>query len=411
MFSQTELIYSIACTVYVTTCLMFAAVRWFHVCPDTKKQKDYYYPARRVVTLFYLTGIVLVPYILAPQSSEAWLLAKGYLPLANFYFCAVLLFTYFGKMKRWRRWQMSGWVATVLTMSSVAMLLGIALWPGYHLTEATEQTLTMMVIAVGLLMTLYCALAIWQVVQWIREFNNDNYSNPDDFPKGFAQCVLFVPVIEAVLIWPMIILDSPTYVALAFLLLSVFNVAFLISILSSKREDDPLSRMLEHAEPEEETAENEEPTDEDTEKCPPQPATAVSEKLPDVSADSRSDNGTTKQRRKPKEIPEQTRRKIIEGIEQALIKQQFFLNPHLTLNDVAEVCGYGQTYVSKVFKEKYGGFYDHINMLRFRYADDYMHQHPDITKEEAIIKAGFADRTAYYRFKKHLFPEDAQDTI
>ena len=90
MFSQTELIYSIACTVYVTTCLMFAAVRWFHVCPDTKKQKDYYYPARRVVTLFYLTGIVLVPYILAPQSSEAWLLAKGYLPLANFYFCAVL---------------------------------------------------------------------------------------------------------------------------------------------------------------------------------------------------------------------------------------------------------------------------------------------------------------------------------
>ena len=164
---------------------------------------------------------------------------------------------------------MSGWVATVLTMSSVAVLLGIALWPGYHLTEATEQTLTMMVIAVGLLMTLYCALAIWQVVQWIREFNNDNYSNPDDFPKGFAQCVLFVPVIEAVLIWPMIILDSPAYVATAFLLLSVFNVAFLISILSPKREDDPLSRMLEHAEPEEGTAEVEEPTDDDVKNCPP----------------------------------------------------------------------------------------------------------------------------------------------
>ena len=269
MLSQTELIYSIACTVYLTTCPMFAAVRWFHVCPTTKEQKDYYYPARRVITLFYLTGVVLVPYILAPQSSEAWLLAKGYLPLANFYFCAVLLFTYFGKMKRWRRWRMSGWVATVLTMSSVAVLLGIALWPGYHLTEATEQTLTMMVIAVGLLMTLYCALAIWQVVQWIREFNNDHYSNPDDFPKGFAQCVLFVPVIEAVLIWPMIILDSPAYVATAFLLLSVFNVAFLISILSPKREDDPLSRMLEHAEPEEGTAEVEEPTDDDVKNCPP----------------------------------------------------------------------------------------------------------------------------------------------
>ena len=140
--------------------------------------------------------------------------------------------------------------------------------------------------------------------------------------------------------------------------------------------------------------------------APPQLATAVTEKRPDDAVDVSSSNETTKQRRKPREIPDLTRRKIIEGIEQALTRQQLFLNPHLTLGDVAEVCGYGQTYVSKVFKEKYGGFYDHINMLRFRYADDYMHQHPDITKEEAIIKAGFADRTAYYRFRKHFSPED-----
>ena len=137
MLLQTELIYSIACTVYVTTCLMFAAVRWFHVCPTTKEQKDYYYPARRVITLFYLTGIVLVPYILAPQSREAWLLAKGFLPLANFYFCAVLLFTYFGKMKGWRCWRLSERVATVLTFASIVALLGIALWPDHHLTAAT----------------------------------------------------------------------------------------------------------------------------------------------------------------------------------------------------------------------------------------------------------------------------------
>ena len=383
------MMYSIACTVYVTTCLMFAAVRWFHVCPSTKAQKDYYYPARRVVTLFYLTGIVLVPYILAPQSREAWLLAKGYLPLANFYFCAVLLFTYFGKMKGWRRWRLSGWVATALTFASVAVLLGVALWPGYHLTAATEQALTTMVIAVGLLMTLYCALPIWQVWQWIREFNTDNYSNPDDFPRGFAQRVLVVPVIEVVLVWPMIILDSPAYVATAFLLLSVFNVAFLISILSPKREDDPLSRILEHAETDEDTADSEEPTDEEAKSYSPQPNADVAEK----------------HKRKSREIPNQTRRKIIDGIEQALTRQQLFLNPHLTLGDVTEVCGYGQTYVSKVFKERYGGFYDHINLLRFRYADDYMRRHPEITKEEAIIKAGFADRTAYYRVKKHFLPE------
>lgn len=37
MYSQPELIYSIACSAYVVTCLMFAAVRWFHVCPGAKE--------------------------------------------------------------------------------------------------------------------------------------------------------------------------------------------------------------------------------------------------------------------------------------------------------------------------------------------------------------------------------------
>ena len=360
MFSQAELIYSIACTVYVTTCLMFAAVRWFHVCPDTKAHKDYYYPARRVVTLFYLTGIVLVPYILAPQSREAWLLAKGFLPLANFYFCAVLLFTYFGKMKGWRRWRLSGRVATALTFVSIAVLLGIALWPGYHLTEATEQTFTTMVIAVGLLMTLYCVLAIWQVVQWIREFNTDNYSNPDDFPKGFAQRVLFVPVIEAVLIWPMIILDSPAYVTTAFLLLAVFNVAFLISILSPKREDDPLSRMLEHAEPEVKPARH-------------------------------------------AQMSDQAYEKIAARIKATVEEQQQYLNPHLSLDDVIAACGYSQKYVSDFLREEYGGFFNYVNQLRYRHVDEYMRQHPEVTKEEAILRSGFSSPQSYYRIRKRLF--------
>jgi AraC-like DNA-binding protein len=395
MFSQTELIYSIACTAYVVTSLMFAAVRWFHVCPTTRKQKDYYYPARRVVTLFYLTGIVLVPYILAPQSSEAWLLAKGYLPLANFYFCAVLMLTYFGKMKHWSRWRWPGRVATALTYGSLSVLLAVALWPGYHISEATERILTMMVIAVGLLMTLHCILAMRQVWLWIREFSYDNYSNPDDFPKRYAQRILFVPIIEAVLIVPMIVLDSPAYVAAVYMLLSVFNVAFLISILAPKRENDPLAQILEDSVEDE----IEDSTEGEVGNCPPQPAYMPSVEQP------------KQQKRKPRAIPEQTRQKIIDGIEDALTRRRLFLNPNLSLKDIAEVCGYGQTYVSSVFNAKYGGFYDHINMLRIRYADEYMRSHPDITKEEAICQSGFADRQSYYRIRKHLFPDEVQDEV
>ena len=373
MLSQAELIYSIACTVYVATCLMFAAVRWFHVCPPAKEHTDYYYPARRVVSMSYLTPIVLLPYMLYPQSHEAWLLVKGFMPLVNFYVCAVLMFTYFGKMKRWGRWRGTGLVATLLVFGVVALLAAVALWPGCHVTAVMERVLMGAIIGVGLLMTLYSFLAVWQVWQWIRELNTDNYSNPDDFPKSYAQHVLLVPVAQAVLIWPILVLDSQSYAAVVHLLLAVFNVAFLISILSPKREEAPFSQML----------------DEQPDVAPLPIAVSSSENRP-------------KPKVKPREMPEQTRQKIVDGIENALTRQQLFLNPHLTLGDVAEVCGYGQTYVSKVFKETYGGFYDHINMLRFRSANDYLHQHPGVTKEEAIIKAGFSDRTAYYRIKKHL---------
>ena len=103
MFTQTELIYSIACTVYVTTCLMFAAVRWFHVCPGAKEKKSYYYPDRKIATLFYAVPIILLPYILNPASHASWMLVKGYYPLTHFFYCAVLLFNYFGKVRQWRR--------------------------------------------------------------------------------------------------------------------------------------------------------------------------------------------------------------------------------------------------------------------------------------------------------------------
>jgi hypothetical protein len=50
-----------------------------------------------------------------------------------------------------------------------------------------------------------------------------------------------------------------------------------------------------------------------------------------------------------------------------------------------------------------------VNLLRCRHVENYAKQHPEVTKEESIIKSGFKDRQTYYRIKKHLFPKDAQD--
>ena len=387
MFSQTELIYSIACTAYVVTCLMFAAVRWFHVCPGAKENKSYYHPDRKLLTLFYAVPIILLPYVLNPASHASWLLVKGYYPLTHFFYCAVLLFNYFGKVRQWRRWLSSGIAASVLVSIAAALLLAVSLMPECKINEAWEHTLNSIIIAVGLLMTIYCGVAIWQVWQWIHEYSTDNFSNIDDFPLPYARGVIVIPIIHALLIWPMVLLDSPKWLATMQLLLAVFNIIFLISALPSKRKGNPLEQMIE----DNREADNEEVLEQ----------TLPTEEHPEI----------IEQRPKERQmdIPEQTRQKIADGIEKALVRQRLYLNPNLRLKEVVEVCGYSQAYVSRVLREQYGGFFDYVNILRCRHVDEYIARHPEVTKEEAIIKSGFKDRQNYYRIKKHLFQNDSQE--
>ena len=386
MFSQTELIYSIACTAYVVTCLMFAAVRWFHVCPGAKENKSYYHPDRKLLTLFYAVPIILLPYVLNPASHASWLLVKGYYPLTHFFYCAVLLFNYFGKVRQWRRWLSSGIAASVLVSIAAALLLAVSLMPECKINEAWEHTLNSIIIAVGLLMTIYCGAAVWQVWQWIHEYSTDNFSNIDDFPLPYARGVIVIPIIHALLIWPMVLLDSPKWLAIMQLLLAVFNIFFLISALPSKRKGNPLEQMIE----DNREADNEEVLEQ----------TLPTEEHPEI----------IEQRPKERQmdIPEQTRQKIADGIEKALVRQRLYLNPNLRLKEVVDVCGYSQAYVSRVLREQYGGFFDYVNILRCRHVDEYIARHPEVTKEEAIIKSGFKDRQNYYRIKKHLYPNDSQ---
>ena len=387
MFSQTELIYSIACTAYVVTCLMFAAVRWFHVCPGAKENKSYYYPDRKLLTLFYVVPIILLPYILNPASHASWLLVKGYYPLTHFFYCAVLLFNYFGKVRQWRRWLSSGIAASVLVSIAAALLLAVSLMPECKINEAWEHTLNSIIIAVGLLMTIYCGVAIWQVWQWIHEYSTDNFSNIDDFPLPYARGVIVIPIIHALLIWPMVLLDSPKWLAIMQLLLAVFNIFFLISALPSKRKGNPLEQMIE----DNREADNEEVLEQ----------TLPTEEHPEMTEQ--------RPKKRQRDIPEQTRQKIADGIEKALVRQRLYLNPNLRLKEVVEVCGYSQAYVSRVLREQYGGFFDYVNILRCRHVDEYIARHPEVTKEEAIIKSGFKDRQNYYRIKKHLFQNDSQE--
>lgn len=48
------------------------------------------------------------------------------------------------------------------------------------------------------------------------------------------------------------------------------------------------------------------------------------------------------------------RAEILDAIRTVVEEQELFLDPHLTLQDVADRCGYNRTYVSGLVKEESG---------------------------------------------------------
>lgn len=52
--------YGLAALMYLTTCWMFAAVRWFHTCKQPKSTHRYIWPDRKLQCLLYSCASVLL---------------------------------------------------------------------------------------------------------------------------------------------------------------------------------------------------------------------------------------------------------------------------------------------------------------------------------------------------------------
>lgn len=82
--------------------------------------------------------------------------------------------------------------------------------------------------------------------------------------------------------------------------------------------------------------------------------------------------------------------------QQLMMGEQLFLQPGLTLADVAERLRTNKTYVSKMVNQTYNlGFPEVMNILRVDYAEDYLRKHPDATQEEVAKACGFVSASSF----------------
>ena len=354
-----EYIYGVSAAVFLTTCWVFAAVRWFHTCREPKEHHDYIFPDRKLLVVIYLCASVLLPYVLNPASPSAWTLWKSYFPGTYYFYGGALFFCFFGTVKRWERWRKTVSLTAAITLVAMLPLIIDAWLPNGIMGPDITRVWIVVVGVVGVLMMGFCGVAMLQTLRWMRETRDENYSNPDDFSMEFARRVWLLPMVMTLMVWPPFLFDSPALTAVMNLLLAVFNVVLLIFVLPAWRRQ---AIVIETEEPMEEMEE-------------------------EVTVEATF---------------EEREQKIIKEIERFVKDEKGYLDAHLKLENVVEQCSYSRSYVSKVFQKHLGGFSHYVNSLRLSHYVRYMDEHPQATKETAAQESGFTSYNAYYKAKERI---------
>lgn len=365
-----EYFYGLTLFGFIVSCMIFAATRWFHMCRPYHKNVKYYYPARTTATLCYLSFAVLLPFVIHPLEPRAWLFTKTYLLVMIPFYGAQMLFCYFGAVKSWYAWRKPGWVIqSVLALAAAALWIW-AVWPGVTPDVATINKLVLLMIVCGVISFIYVIWMLHWIYCQLKNVEQEYYSNPSDFPSRLARQALVLIVLSLILFLPPVVADSPLLMGITLLLSTGINTYLLILILHPHRHQpiiDEIDEMNNHANENDHDNQNE--IESEDEK---------------------------------KQFSDETVDFIKKEITKFVEDERQYLNQHLTVKEVAEHCSYGRTYVSYVFKNEMGGFFNYVNHLRLQHADRYRKEHHLAGQEEIALESGFSSRQSYYAIRRRM---------
>ena len=351
-------LFSVSLAVYLTASVFVAAVRWGHRCQPYGKHMDYYHPAWKTVIFCFLCNLLMAPAIFMPTDTDAVLQLRLLLILASPYFCAVLMFSYFGNVLQKNAWRRPIYILSLPFGAMALSATVLALVPG---TQMTPEFCRWYFALGGLLAVAFLACfvsAIFMVAKQLRRSAEEKYSNPEDFPEKFATKIIWIAFLHLTASWAGAYAGTRLSLSLCLLVLSALALAILIGILSPHR--DLTVEQLEAAQ---------------APGVPPPEESALSEERQD---------------------------EIEKAIRRLVEHEQAYLDSHLLLDDVAGRIGVNSKYVSLVMQSRLGGFFSYINRCRLSHAARLQVEHPEMPIGEVIADSGFGSRTTYYKVRKQL---------
>ena len=341
--------------VFITTGLVVAAVRWGHMCRPYDRNPGYYYPGRPFVVGIYLCALALLPYALQPESLDAWFLARWYFLPVTLYHFTIMLFAYFGNVMEWKIWRVPMIIIGLPLVLSLIAAVVLVLVPGDQVSDVFNLVLFIF----GGIGTGVCLVAMWMVMHWAAGFDPDDFSNPADFPVVFARKWLVMILVNVTLCWACALVGSRALMAVVMLFFAGSSVLFILTALHPHR-----NRPVE-----------------------------------EESARETADASSAVYKRN---IPKQKRQEILDAIRTVVEEQEGYLDPHLTLQDVADRSGFNRSYISAIIKAEWGGFFTYVNRLRIAHVDAWLQEHPAGTILAAVEESGFSSRQTYYAVKARM---------
>lgn len=370
MYVLSDLIFSASLAIYVAVCVVTAVVRWGHRCDVYSDHMDYYFPAWRTVIFCFFSNLVLLPVVFMPTDPDALIHLRLMLILSSPFFCAVLIFGYFGTVLN-VNWKTPIYVLAVPFVLLSGFTLVLTFIPGTQLQGRLFWWVFIAIIVLATSYLVFFILALRMIARALRRFSEENYSNPDDFPKQFAEDIIWISVLHLIMSWSTTINGEQWAISFGLLVLTVLVVIFLLGFLEPHREvavEQLKAGTVEDAAPDGEGSVTELPGE------PEEDETLSTERKDQI---------------------QQTVRHYVED-------EKAYLNSHLTLAALSRNCGINRTYVSLVMTERLGGFFAYVNQCRVAHAEAYKVAHPMADVDEVALASGFNNRQSYYNARKRL---------
>ena len=351
---QSSLI-SISLAAYITASVYVAAVRWGHRCAPYAKHMDYYFPAWKTVVFCFLANLFMLPALFMPSEADAVLQLRMLLILASPFFSAVLMFSYFGKVLKINSWRRPVYILAVPFAFMAITATVLALVPGDQMTREFCRWFFSVGGILGVLFMACFVTAFHMVARAIRRFSEENYSNPEDFPREYASGIIWITLAHLLISWTASFVGTPLAICIGLIALSALSLVLLIGILSPHRAMDV--EKLDSGEP------------------------SVPEDII---------------------LSEERQQEIADAIQRFMEQEQPYLDSHLTLTSLARSIGVNRKYASIVMKSRLGGFFSYVNRCRLSHAAKLQADHPDWPLSAVITDSGFASRTTYYKVRRQL---------